>query len=118
LWIVGFSIAQQDNKPGHPIGKVSIKGDLIIMELDEGALGKVNLFDLTGHTLRFTPEGSRYRVESEPLRWDSDYGPELTGAEVSLRKFAVPFFREVVELVSCGNNRIDPFRRPRTGHPR
>ena len=61
------------------------------MELGEGALGTANLFDLTGRTLHFTPEGSRYWVEGEPLRWDSDYGTELAGAEVSLHKFTFPF---------------------------
>jgi hypothetical protein len=91
LLISGASYAQQDNEPGHSIGKVSTKGDLIVMELDEGALGKANLFDLTGHTLRFTPEGSRYRAENGPLHWDSDFGPEGTGAEASLRQFAFPF---------------------------
>jgi len=85
------SYAQQENEPGHSIGKVSTKGDLIVMELDDGALGKANLFDLSAHTLRFTPEGSRYRVESGPLRWDSDFGPELTGAKVTLHQFAFPF---------------------------
>src|SRR5262249_17824425 len=83
--------AQQDNEPGRSIGKVSTKGDLIVMELDDGVLGKANEFDLTGHTLRFTPEGSRYRVESGPLRWDSDYGLELAGAEASLHNFVFPF---------------------------
>lgn len=91
LLIVSLSNAQQDNAPGHSIGKVSTKGDLIVMELDDGALGKANLFDLTGRTLRFTAEGSRYRVESGPLHWDSDYGPVLTGAEARLQKFAFPF---------------------------
>jgi len=91
LLIAGLSSAQPDNEPGHSIGKVSTKGDLIVMELDDGALGKASLFDLTGHTLRFAPEGSRYRVESGPLHWDSDYGPELNGAEASLQKFAFPF---------------------------
>jgi hypothetical protein len=91
LLIISLSFAQQDNEPGYPIGTVSTKGDLIVMQLHEGALGKANLFDLTGHTLRFTPEGSRYRIESGPLRWDSDYGPELTGAETGLHKFAFPF---------------------------
>ncbi|MGC2695477.1 MAG: hypothetical protein WA738_06770 [Candidatus Angelobacter sp.] len=86
-----MSYAQQDDEPGHSIGKVSTKGDLIVMELDDGALRKANLFDLTGRTLRITPEGSRYRVESRPLRWDSDYGPELIGAGVGLHKFAFPF---------------------------
>ena len=34
------------------------------MTLDEGVLGKANLFDLAHRTLRFTPEGARYRVEN------------------------------------------------------
>ena len=89
--IVALSHAQQDNEPGRSIGKISVSGDLIILELDDGALGKANLFDLTGHTLRFTPEGSRYGVQNEPLHWDPDYGPELTGAEASLHGFAFPF---------------------------
>jgi hypothetical protein len=92
VWlIVSFSYAQQDDEPGRSIGKVSTKGDLIVVELDEGALGKANVFDLTGHTLRFTPEGSRYRVETGPLRWDADYGVEFAGSEASLQKIAFPF---------------------------
>lgn len=91
LLIVGVSYSQQDAEPGHSIGKVSINGNLIVMELDNGALGKANLFDLGGRTLRFTPEGIGYRVENVPLHWDSDYGAELTGAEASLHKFAFPF---------------------------
>ncbi len=91
LLIVSFSHAQQSNKPGHSIGKVSTQGDLIVMELDDDALGKANLFDLTGHTLRFTPDGSGYRVGGGPLNWDSDYGPELASAEANLERFAFPF---------------------------
>jgi len=88
---VRVSNTQQDNEPGHSIGRVLAKGDLIVLELDDSVLGKANQFDLVGRTLRFTPDGSQYRVESGPLRWDSDYGPELTGAEASLHRFAFPF---------------------------
>ena len=88
---ISLSSAQQDDEPGRSIGKVSTKGSLIVMELDDGVLGKVNLFDLTGYTLRFTPTGSLYRIERLPLRWDSDYGPELTGFEANLQEFAFPF---------------------------
>jgi hypothetical protein len=61
------------------------------MELDDGALGKTNLFNLTGRTVHFTPDGSRYRVESRALRWDSDFGPEADHPEVSLHRFAFSF---------------------------
>ena len=84
--------AQQDeDEPGHAIGKVSTDGDLIVMELDAGAMGKTNLFDLTGRTLRFAPEGSRYRVQTQALQWDKDFGPELAAAEVTLHQFVFPF---------------------------
>jgi hypothetical protein len=88
-----LSYAQEEERiePGHAIGKVSTQGNLIVMELDEGALGKANLFDLDGRTLRFTPDGSRYRVESNALQWDPDFGSEVTGAEVILHQFAFPF---------------------------
>src|SRR5437879_11138139 len=46
--------AQEREEPGKPIAKVSIAGNLILMELDEGALGRETLFDLDRHTLRFT----------------------------------------------------------------
>ena len=89
--ILGLCYAQQDDEPGHRIGTISTNGDLIVMELDQDTLGKANLFDLTGRTLRSTPDGSGYRVESVPLRWDSDYGIELAGAEVNLSHLAFPF---------------------------
>ncbi len=49
------AFAQDRDVPGKPIGKVSVQGNLILLELDEGALGHQNLFDLGQRTLRFTP---------------------------------------------------------------
>jgi hypothetical protein len=91
LLLIRLLSAQQEDIPGRSIGRVSTEGSLVLIELDNGVLGKANLFDLTGHTLRFTPEGSRYRVENGPLHWYSDYGAEFPGAEASLQKFAFPF---------------------------
>jgi hypothetical protein len=88
---VGASAASSDESPGRSIGKVSVAGKLIVIELDDGALGKASLFDLEGQTLRFTPRGSRYEVEKVPLRWDADFGPELTGSEATLQQLAFPF---------------------------
>lgn len=83
--------AQEREEPGKPIGKVSIVGDLILMELDKGALGQQNLFDLGGHSLRFTPAREGYRVENLPLQWDSDFGQKITEPRVALRNFSFPF---------------------------
>ncbi|HKR85613.1 MAG TPA: hypothetical protein VJS37_15750, partial [Terriglobales bacterium] len=83
--------ASQEGGPGHSIGKVTTSGDLIVMQLDEGALGGANLFDLSGRTLRFVPDRGRYRVENTPLEWDSDFGAALQDSEVLLHNFAFPF---------------------------
>jgi hypothetical protein len=61
------------------------------MELDDVALGQANLFDLVGQTLRFTPDGSRYRVNHGPLNWDSYFGPQQAGGEFTLHQFTFPF---------------------------
>jgi len=44
--------AQGRQEPGHSIGAISTQGELIVMTLDEGVLGKAKLFDLAHHTLR------------------------------------------------------------------
>jgi hypothetical protein len=110
-----LSYAQEEQtEPGHPIGKVSIKGDLIVMELDEGALGKAHLFDLVGRTLRFAPEGSRYRVENDALHWDSEFGPQLAGAEVTLHQFAFPFSGQNWNSFRVGRTGSISFGTPQT----
>ena len=76
--------AQERQEPGKPIGKVSTVGNLILIELQEGALGRENLFDLDQHTLRFTPAREGYRVENLPLDWDATLArwgrDQVTGA--------------------------------------
>jgi len=94
----------QEAPPGHPIGKISTQGDLIVMELDEGILGKANLFDLAGRTLRFTPESSRYRVESTVLQWDPDFGTALAEPEAKLNNFTFPFSGKRWDSLSVGTN--------------
>jgi hypothetical protein len=86
-----FSEVPQDIARGHPIAKVSTTGDLILLELNDGVLGQSKLFDLSGRTLLFTPEGSQYRIEVGALRWDPNYGVELTGPAVTLKQFTFPF---------------------------
>jgi hypothetical protein len=57
----------------------------------EGVLGKANLFDLAGRTLRFAPEGATYRVQNHALRWDREFGAELSGPQATLHDFSFPF---------------------------
>jgi hypothetical protein len=83
--------AQDWEAPGKPIGKASVTGKLILLELDDGALGQQKLFDLGERTLRFTAAGAGYRVEKVPLNWDADFGQPLSGHEVTLKNFAFPF---------------------------
>jgi hypothetical protein len=85
------ALAQGWEAPGKAIGKVSVAGSLILLELDEGALGEQKLFDLGQRTVRFTPAGAGYRVENLPLNWDADFGRQLGGQQVTLQNFAFPF---------------------------
>jgi hypothetical protein len=75
---------------------------LIVIELDRAALGQPNLFDLVGRTLRFSPDGSRYRVTNQTLQWEADYGVELTGSDVSLQRFTFPFSGQRWSVFSVG----------------
>lgn len=52
---------EEEVEPVRAIGKISTNGDVIVMEFDDSALGKTNLFDLVGHTRRFSPERPGYR---------------------------------------------------------
>ncbi len=83
--------AQERDEQGKPIGKVSVLGNLILMELDKDALGHQNLFDLGQRTLRFIPGSGGYRVENVALRWDGNFGQELSGQRVTLKEFSFPF---------------------------
>ena len=94
--------AQEREEPGKPIGKVSVVGNLILMELDEGALGRQNLFDLGGHSLRFTPAREGYRVENVPLQWDSDLGQKITDPHVALHNFSFPFSAKNWDALTVG----------------
>ncbi len=96
-----FAAAQED-RPGRQIGKVTSSGDLIVMELNEGALGEANLFDLSGRTLRFVPDHGKYRVENIPLQWVPDFGPELRPPDAVLHSFAFPFSGKTWNSIKVG----------------
>lgn len=83
-------LAEAQQTPGRPIGTITTRGDLVILELHRGVIAEANLFDLERRTLRFTPDGSGYRVENLPLQWDPEFGPELKETEVTLRNFSFP----------------------------
>jgi hypothetical protein len=89
LVLPGSLLAQRPQ--GRPIGKVTTIGNLIHLELDERAITTQRLFDLDHRTLRFTPDGSGYRVENVALQWDADFGPALTGGTATLEHFTFPF---------------------------
>ena len=99
-----LATAQDRQRAGKPIGKVSTNGNLIVLELDDGVLGQEHLFDLTGRTLRFTPGAQGYRVQNLPLQWDSDFGSEITDAEITLHKFQFPFAGKQWSSFSAGAN--------------
>jgi hypothetical protein len=72
------------------------------MTLDERVLGKEILFDLGHHTLRFTPEGSKYRAENVAWHWDPEFGPEMSGSQATLKNFSFPFSGKTWNSFSVG----------------
>jgi hypothetical protein len=96
--------AQESEVPGKTIGKVSVMGNLILMELDNGVLSKENLFDLGQRTLRFTPGNGGYRVENIPPHWDADFGQPLDGHHIALHNFSFPFSGKSWNSFSVGVN--------------
>ena len=100
--VCGSVVSAQEDRPGHSIGKVTASGDLIVMELNEGALGEANLFDLNGRTLRFVPDHGQYRIENNPLQWVPDFGPELRGPDAVLHRFAFPFSGKTWNSITVG----------------
>jgi hypothetical protein len=94
--------AQYRQEPGRSLGTITTRGNLIIMTLDEGELGKPNLFNLAHHTVRFTPDGAGYRVENLAEAWDPEFGAPLTQSEVALKNFSFPFSSTTYNSFSVG----------------
>jgi hypothetical protein len=102
LSAITAATAQERNTPGKSIGTVTTQGNLIILTLNDDALGKPHLFDLSHRTIRFTPDGTRYRVETLPEAWDNDFGPELKDPHATLSKITFPFSGQKWNEMSVG----------------
>jgi hypothetical protein len=100
--LCGLAHAQGRGEPGKSIGTISTRGNLIVMTLDEGVLGKANLFNLQHRTLRFSPDGSKYRAENVAFQWDSEFGPEMQGSQATLKNFSFPFSGKSWNAFSVG----------------
>ena len=94
--------SQRRDEPGRSIGTVTTQGDLIVMTLNEGVFGKANMFDLSRRTLRFTPDGTGYRAENLMLEWDSEFGKEINGPQLTLQNFTFPFSGKSWDSFSVG----------------
>src|SRR5215813_9118792 len=100
--IVAYS--QNRQEPGKSIGSVTVQGNLIVMELNEGVWGKSNMFDLARRTLRFTPDAGGYRAENLPLQWDPEFGKEASEPQQSFTNFTFPFSGKTWNSLSLGIN--------------
>jgi len=108
---------QRNVGQGHPIGTISTQGKLIILELNKGALGSSNLFDLAHRTLTFKPDGNGYRISNGTLQWDPEFGSELKSNQVELHNFAFPFSGKQWTSFSVANTGAITFGPSDTGFP-
>ena len=111
------TFAQGGQPPGRSIGTISTRGDLIVLELNEGALGTANMFDLEKRTVRFSPAAGGYRAETAALRWDSEFGSEMKDPQVSLKNFAFPFSGKTWDAFSVGTTGSIAFSAPPPAAP-
>jgi hypothetical protein len=109
--------AQGGQPPGRSIGTISTRGDLIVLELNEGALGAAKMFDLEKRTVRFSPAPGGYRAETAALKWDADFGPAMTGSQVTLKNFAFPFSGKTWDAFSVGTTGSIAFSAPPPAAP-
>ncbi|HXR96273.1 MAG TPA: hypothetical protein VN709_00380, partial [Terriglobales bacterium] len=105
----------QRERAGHSLGSVAVRGKLIVVTLNQAALGSENLFDLDRRTLRFTPSAAGYSVENLPLQWDDAFGDEASASQVTLRNFAFPFAGRDWNDLSVGANGSIAFGAPAAG---
>jgi hypothetical protein len=112
LWFTTPAAQNQPQPPGRPIGTITTRGELIVLELDAGAIAAPNLFDLSHRTLKFTPAGSGYRVENLPARWDAAFGDQLSGSQVTLKNFSFPFSGRKWDAFSVGQTGTISFGAP------
>src|SRR6266498_1220926 len=102
LWRSSVAYSQGRQEPGRSIGTIKTQGDLIVMTLNDGVFGKANMFDLARRTLRFTPEGSAYRAENLTPQWDSEFGIEMSGPQLTLHNFSFPYSGKSWDNFSVG----------------
>src|SRR5437667_3742476 len=102
LWRGGVAYGQGRQEPGRSIGTITTQGDLIVMTLNDGVFGKANMFDLARRTLRFSPEGAGYRAENLTLQWDSEFGKEMSGPQLTLHNFSFPYSGKSWDTFSVG----------------
>ena len=81
--------------PASPPGRtVTTDGQTMMLTLAPADLLPSHLLDLQGATIRFTPSGANYHVQSMSLAWDPVFGAEITGAPSQLwmlTQFQFPF---------------------------
>ena len=101
--------AEVKQVPGRKIGNITTKGNLVLLELDEGVIGNQNLFDLDNRTIRFTPTSGGFHAENLSLQWDAATGSPLQGETVRLAKFAFPFSGKTWDTLTVQNSGLIGF---------
>ena len=99
--------AQGGQPPGRSIGTISTRGDLIVLELNEGALGTANMFDLEKRTVRFSPAARRLSGGDGRVAVGFGIRQRDEGSASVAQELRVPVFRKDVGRVFGRHNWID-----------
>jgi hypothetical protein len=121
VWIAaGFALlspayGKGRGETGKPVATIAVRGNLIVMTLDEDVLVKESLFELFHHTLRFTPEESQFRVENAAWQWNPEFGYEMSGSQATMKSLAFPFSGRTTNSFSVGVSGSITFGKPAGG---
>jgi hypothetical protein len=115
--VLASSANGQSRPPGKPIGTVTTRGDLVLVELDQDALPAPNYFDLRQRTLRFRPDSNGFRVESVPLAWDTAFGQTIDSSAVVLKSLKFPFAGQPWDRFFVSNMGVISFGRDDRSFP-
>ena len=112
LFCLGVPLyGQGRGEPGKPIGSISVRGNLIVMTLDDGVLGKREpVRPCASHAPVHArgiaiPRGKRSLEVGPGVRLRNERQPGC------VEEFRVSLFRKVLELVFGGRHRVDRVRR-------
>ena len=110
LVLRGLAHGQGRQDPGKSIGTISVRGELIVMTLTEGALGKASLFDLVHRTLALHSGCNRVPRRESGMAMGIRLRPRNGEQRDDFKELLLSLLRPKVDLLFRWTNRVHNIR--------